>query len=105
MSATPARLIALCRPGAPICPRCGRGVSGVPIAVAGGTVTCCRNRKPRDPVAGRTENHCGQHVAIIPAPGGLVLVLALTAAEARTISYGQSLALPTAEIAECHTAT
>jgi hypothetical protein len=88
----------------PICPRCGHGVSGVPIAVTGGTVTCCRNRPPRNPTAGRTENHCSQHVAIVPAPGGVVLVLALTASEARTLTYGQLLDIPTAEIAACHTA-
>lgn len=99
----PSRLVALCKAARPICPRCGHGVSGVPISVPNGTLTICRNRPPRT-AAGRTENHCGQHVAVIAAPGGVVLVLALSPQESRAISFGQQLELPDAEIAACHDA-
>jgi hypothetical protein len=99
----PTRIVAICKADRPICPRCGHGVAGVPVSVPNATLITCRNRSARS-VAGRVENHCSQHVAIVNGPGQIVLVLALTPQEARALSYGQRLELAGAELSPVHEA-
>lgn len=71
------RAVALCASDRPICPRCGKPVLGrMEIMPQGTFATCVRSSA----TTARAKD-CGQIVYILPCPGNVCAVVAITSAE------------------------
>lgn len=84
---------AVCEARFPRCPRCGRVLHGV-HAGDGLVFAHCRAKAPRRPGAPLSGDRCGQHAAIIGAPGGVCVVIPISRVEFER--YTEARTLPSA---------